>query len=84
MGDVAEKAKDFKQFEKIMDQDVPLAIADGNAAMTYIKNNAAKYKIDPAKIGIIGFSAGGTVAAGLAYSTQKGDIPAFAATIYPY
>ncbi|RYY22062.1 MAG: alpha/beta hydrolase, partial [Sphingobacteriaceae bacterium] len=81
---MADKMKDFKKFESIMDEDVPLAVNDGKAAMDYVKNNAAVYKIDPAKVGIIGFSAGGTVAAGIAYAKEPAVRAAFVAAIYPY
>ncbi|TDB68893.1 alpha/beta hydrolase [Arundinibacter roseus] len=62
---------------------IKLANADGLAAITYLRENAAKYTINPAKIGIIGFSAGGTVAAnaGLNYTSEK-NRPDFFAPIY--
>jgi len=44
--------------------DVPLQ--DAQRAMRLIRANAAKYGIDPARIGVLGFSAGGHVAASLA------------------
>jgi acetyl esterase/lipase len=81
---MAEKMKDFKKFESIMDADVPLAVSDGKAAMEFVKDHAGDYHVDPSRVGIIGFSAGGTVAAGVGYSNKKNDRAAFIATIYPY
>jgi len=43
--------------------DVPLQ--DAQRAMRLIRANAARYGIDPAKLGIVGFSAGGHLAASL-------------------
>jgi acetyl esterase/lipase len=62
---------------------IKLANADGLAAIAYLRENAVKFNISPAKIGIIGFSAGGTVAAhaGLNYTSEK-DRPDFFAPIY--
>ena len=36
-----------------------MAIADGRQALAYVRTHAADYGIDPKRIGIIGFSAGG-------------------------
>src|SRR3954453_9061624 len=44
---------------------IPLAVADGKAAIAYVRQHAAEYNINPDKIGIMGFSAGGTVTASL-------------------
>jgi len=40
---------------------IKLAMADGKAAVAYVRQNAKEYNINPNRIGIIGFSAGGTV-----------------------
>jgi acetyl esterase/lipase len=41
--------------------------------MRLIRENAAEWKIDPKRVGIMGFSAGGEVAAMIAYADGKGD-----------
>ncbi|NIJ86513.1 acetyl esterase/lipase [Xanthomonas arboricola] len=73
--------------------DVPLA--DAQRALRLIRVNAARYGIDPQRVGVMGFSAGGHVAASLAtrYAAQvypKVDAadalnarPDFALLIYP-
>lgn len=40
-------------------------LADAQRAMRLIRTNAARYAIDPAKLGVLGFSAGGHLAASL-------------------
>ena len=74
-------------------EDVPLQ--DGQRAMRLIRRDAAKYGIDPTKLGCIGFSAGGLLSASLAVAWMdpvyaKVDAadaieakPAFAGLIYP-
>jgi acetyl esterase/lipase len=42
------------------------ALEDAGRAMSFVRANAAEYNVNPDMIGIIGFSAGGQVAAGLA------------------
>lgn len=67
-----------------MGADIPLAIADGKAAIAYVRAHASDYGISPDKIGIIGFSAGGTVAASSVYDYTSADRPDFVAPIYAY
>ena len=74
-------------------EDVPLQ--DAQRAMRLIRARAADYGIDPAKLGTVGFSAGGLLAASLATAhmdpvyeridaADDGDArPAFAGLIYP-
>ena len=63
---------------------IPLCIADGRAAIQYVRAHAADYGINPAQIGIIGFSAGGTVAASTAFNYNTENRPDFVAPIYAY
>ncbi len=46
--------------------------ADGRRAMRWVRAHAADYKINPDKIGIVGFSAGGEVASEVAYNSYEG------------
>ncbi|MDB6068728.1 MAG: Esterase/lipase-like protein [Pedosphaera sp.] len=62
---------------------VKLAMADGQAAIGYVRHHAAEYGVNPDRIGIIGFSAGGTVATSVAYNYSSDTRPNFAAPIYP-
>lgn len=61
---------------------IPLAMADGLAAIDYVRRHAADYGIDPRRIGMIGFSAGGTLTASVAYHYTATTRPDFVAPIY--
>jgi len=63
---------------------IPLCIADGRAAIQYVRTHAAEYGINPVQIGIMGFSAGGTVAASTAFNYTPENRPDFVAPIYAY
>jgi acetyl esterase/lipase len=78
------KMNDPKKMAEATAQVIPKGIADGLMAMKYVKANAQKFGIDPAKIGFLGFSAGGTVTMGVAYQYDKETKPLFAAPIYPF
>jgi len=61
---------------------VKLAMADGNAAIGHVRKHARDYGVNPDRIGIIGFSAGGTVAASVAFNYSPETRPNFVAPIY--
>ncbi|HET7115128.1 MAG TPA: alpha/beta hydrolase [Hanamia sp.] len=63
---------------------IPLSVADGRAAIQYVRTHATEYGINPQKIGIMGFSAGGTVAASTAFDYTPENRPDFVAPIYAY
>jgi acetyl esterase/lipase len=54
---------------------VKLAWADGNAAIGYVRKHAKEYGVNPDRIGILGFSAGGTVTASVAFKLHGGNAP---------
>jgi beta-glucosidase len=61
---------------------IPLAIADGKAAIEYVRSHAAEFGVKPNRIGIMGFSAGGTLVGGAVYDHTAANRPDFAAPIY--
>jgi acetyl esterase/lipase len=61
---------------------VNMAVADGRQALTYVRAHAAEYGIDPKRIGIIGFSAGGVISAATAYNYTPENRPDFVGFIY--
>ncbi len=42
--------------------DIPIALQDAQRTLSIIRHNAKKYDLDPNKIGVMGFSAGGNLA----------------------
>ncbi|WP_231739205.1 alpha/beta hydrolase [Novosphingobium sp. FSW06-99] len=60
----------------------PLATEDGLAALALVRANAAKWGIAPARIGMIGFSAGAMTALSTVLAAGPGQGPAFFGYIY--
>ena len=58
-------------------------LADGRAAMKYLRDNAATLNIDPTHVGVMGFSAGGHLASTIATHTTGSERPAFQILFYP-
>jgi acetyl esterase/lipase len=59
-----------------------MAAADGLRAIEVVRQHAAEWHVDPAKVGIMGFSAGGYVSAHAALDHTAANRPAFVASIY--
>lgn len=59
------------------------AVDDAIAALRLVRARAAEWKIDPARIGMIGFSAGGRLTLATVKAASAQDMPAFIAPIYP-
>ena len=73
-----------KEFDEENSLVIPLSIADGRAAIAFVRKHAVEYGISPDRIGIIGFSAGGTVAASAAFKYSNDNRPDFVAPIYAF
>lgn len=58
--------------------------ADGRRAIQIVRDRAAEWKVDPARIGMMGFSAGGEVAALTGMHYEPGTRPDFLVLVYPY
>jgi acetyl esterase/lipase len=59
-----------------------MATADAQQAIRLARKNAAAWRLDPARIGIIGFSAGGGVAVGTALAEKSDASPDFLVSVY--
>src|SRR5690606_37510740 len=59
-----------------------MAVADAQAAIRLVREQAPAWRIDPARIGIMGFSAGGGVAVGTALAPQSTASPDFLVSLY--
>jgi acetyl esterase/lipase len=55
---------------------------DARAAIAMVRANAAKWRVDPARVGIIGFSAGAMAARRVALDADPAARPAFVGYIY--
>ncbi len=71
-----------ENIDKDVKQIVPLAMSDALHALTYVRKHADEFKINPKRIGIMGFSAGGTVTATAVFGYTKESRPDFVAPIY--
>ena len=61
--------------------EVPLN--DGRAALQYLRENAEDLRIQPNRIGVMGFSAGGHLASTIATHLTGAELPAFQILFYP-
>lgn len=59
------------------------AIQDGIAALKLARARSAQWNVDPARVGMIGFSAGARATLRVVLDAPAADRPAFAAMIYP-
>lgn len=59
------------------------AVEDGLAAVRLVRSRAAEWKVDPAKVGFVGFSAGAMTALGVGLAPDAAARPNFIAPIYP-
>jgi len=73
-----------KEFDDDVSKIMPLVTADGRNAIAWVRKHAAEYKIETNRIGIMGFSAGGTVTSSTLFGYTKENRPDFAAPIYPF
>lgn len=78
------KMGDFKKLDEENAPIIPLATADGLAAVQYVREHAKDLDIDPQKIGFMGFSAGGTLTMSVVYTATDANRPNFVAPIYAY
>ena len=63
---------------------LPYSTKDALKAIEVMREKAAKYNINPNKIGLMGFSAGGAVTMEAAYTSISKNQPNFIAPIYPW
>ncbi len=64
---------------------VPLPQQDALEAIRFVRVRAAEWGVDPARVGVLGCSAGGHLAGSTAIlgAAETGDRPAFVALLYP-
>ncbi len=59
-----------------------MGIADAQQALRLARRNATAWQIDPARVGIMGFSAGGGIAVGTALAERSDASPDFLVSLY--
>jgi acetyl esterase/lipase len=59
-----------------------MGIADAQQAVRLARRNAGAWRIDPTRVGIMGFSAGGGIAVGTALAERSGASPDFLVSLY--
>lgn len=59
------------------------ALADTQKAIATVRAHSKEWNIDPARVGVMGFSAGGELAALASVRGEPADLPSFQALIYP-
>lgn len=82
--EVTAKLADFKTLDAENEAIIPLAMADGLAAVKYVRAHAKTFDVNPDKIGFMGFSAGGTLTMSVVYNATDESRPNFVAPIYAY
>ncbi len=85
-GDATEEFRtlfaDPQKFNALVKDVIPQSIADGLAAVTWVRQHASEYGVSPDRVGIVGFSAGGSVTAEVGFHYAPAGRPAFVAPIY--
>jgi len=79
---VWERLQDRDKMAALVEPLSPLITADGCQAVRLVRENAAHWRIDPQRIGMMGFSAGGMVTLSTALHYDPSSRPNFAAPIY--
>lgn len=59
-----------------------MSVADAQAAMRLVRSRAAEWRVDPHRVGMMGFSAGGGVAVGVTLAREPGTVPDFLVSLY--
>jgi acetyl esterase/lipase len=79
---VGKTLDDRKEMERLMAELRPLILADGQQAIRTVRERATEWGVAPDRIGIIGFSAGGTVTLSVVLEHDADSRPNFAGAIY--
>ena len=66
----------------VLNQGANIATQDAQEAMRLVKARAAEWRVDPRRIGFMGFSAGAITTLNLVYADDPATRPAFIAPIY--
>ena len=81
-GELQKRFANPMELIEVMQQIEPLAVTDGVQAVKVVRQNATEWGISPDRIGILGFSSGGVIAASVAMHSSEESRPDFVAPIY--
>ncbi len=76
--------KNYAGADSMLAPTAKLAIADGRAAVKFVRENSKKFNVSPDRVGMMGFSAGGNLTAAAAQTDEAASRPDFFAPIYGY
>lgn len=72
----------FQRGQSVDGNDLPVAVSDTQAALRMVRAQAAGWHVDPAKVGILGFSAGAMTVLGTTQANAADARPDFVGMIY--
>jgi acetyl esterase/lipase len=77
------RLKTLDNMKPVINEMTPFLIADGQQAVRLVRNHARSWGLEPDRIGMIGFSAGGYLTLNVALHHTTDSRPDFIAAIYP-
>lgn len=68
--------------DAVLDEVLRMGVADAQQALLLVRKNAAEWRVDPQRVGLMGFSAGGGVSVGTVIANQPGASADFLVSLY--
>ena len=68
--------------DAVLDEVLRMGIADAQQALRLVRKNAAEWHVDPKRVGLMGFSAGGGVSVGAVLADEPGASADFLISVY--
>ncbi len=68
--------------DAVLDEVLQMGIADAQQALRLVRKNAADWHVDPKRVGLMGFSAGGGVSVGAVLADEPGASADFLISVY--
>lgn len=68
--------------DAVLDEVLRMGVADAQQALRLVRKNAAEWHIDPKRVGLMGFSAGGGVSVGAVVANEPGASADFLISLY--
>jgi acetyl esterase/lipase len=68
--------------DAVLDEVLRMGVADAQQALLLVRKNAQQWRVDPKRVGMMGFSAGGGVSVGAVVANAPGAAPDFIVSVY--